>query len=515
VPKVSIAGAVRRAKAEDARARKLAAKKFGQTADSLQNFAANLGVGLDNQLSATTYGFNPVTRNRILCEWAFRGSWVAGVAVDVVADDMTRAGVDLKGQLAPEDIEHLERAATTFNIWPSVADTFRWARLYGGAICMMLIDGQKSDTPLRLDTIGKGQFKGLLVLDRWQVEPSLNDLVTEMGPDLGLPKFYTVTADAPALPRMKIHHSRILRLEGTRLPYNQRMMENGWGISILERLWDRLIAFDSASTGAAQLVYKAYLRVYRIDGMREIIGAGGPGEANLIRFVDFMRKMQSIEGITLIDGKDDLAAMAQPSFAGLSDAMNSFGQQVAGALQIPLTRLFGQSPAGMSATGESDLRTYYDGIGQQQRRWLLVPVTRIYRAMAQSEGIKLPEGFSLDFRSLWSLSDNDKASIGSTDAASVTNTYNAGVISPRTALLELRQLSKISGRFTNITDEDILAASNTTGSMMAEAQQQQMLEQGEQGMDLAQQEADEPEPKAKKKKKAKDSQMKLELELAS
>jgi phage-related protein (TIGR01555 family) len=314
---------------------------------------------------------------------------------------------------------------------------------------------------------------------------------------------------------MKIHHSRILRLEGTRLPYNQRMMENGWGISILERLWDRLIAFDSASTGAAQLVYKAYLRVYRIDGMREIIGAGGPGEANLIRFVDFMRKMQSIEGITLIDGKDDLAAMAQPSFAGLSDAMNSFGQQVAGALQIPLTRLFGQSPAGMSATGESDLRTYYDGIGQQQRRWLLVPVTRIYRAMAQSEGIKLPEGFSLDFRSLWSLSDNDKASIGSTDAASVTNTYNAGVISPRTALLELRQLSKISGRFTNITDEDILAASNTTGSMMAEAQQQQMLEQGEQGMDLAQQEADEPEPKAKKKKKAKDSQMKLELELAS
>jgi phage-related protein (TIGR01555 family) len=448
----------------------------------MQNFAANFGIGTDNLLSATTYGFNPITRNRILLEWIHRGSWLGGVAVDVVADDMTRAGVDTRGDIKPDDIEHLERAVTTFGIWSAVSDGIKWSRLYGGSIVVMLIDGQDVSTPLRLDTVTKNQFKGLLPFDRWMVEPSLNDLITDMGPDLGMPKYYTVNSTGPALNGKKIHYSRCLRLEGIRLPYWQRMMENLWGISILERLYDRMVAFDSATTGAAQLVYKAYLRCYKIDGMREIIAAGGPGEQNLLKFTDFMRRLQSIEGITLIDAKDDLAAMAQPSFAGISDALVQFGQQLGGALQIPLTRLFGQSPVGMNATGESDLRTYYDGIKQQQNRWLLVPITRIYRALAQSEGINLPEGFALDFRSLWVLSDQDKAAIATSDTNAVTAAFNAGIISPQTALKELKQLSKVSGRFTNITDKDIKAASEDTGAMQAGEQHELMLEQGEHSM---------------------------------
>jgi phage-related protein (TIGR01555 family) len=497
MPKVSIKGQAKSALAADNKARKQAGS--AKTFDSLQNFAANLGMGLDNQLSSSTYGFNPITRNRTLLEWLYRGSWLAGVVVDVIADDMTRAGVDIRGDVDPEEIEHLERAATTFNIWPAISDTIKWARLYGGGLAVMLIDGQDPATPLDLKTVGQGQFRGLLVLDRWMVEPSLENLVTDMGPDLGNPKFYRITTDAPALKRMTVHYSRCLRMEGVRLPYWQRMMENLWGLSVLERPYDRIVAFDSATTGAAQLVYKAYLRVYKIDGMREVIGAGGPGQANLVKFVDFMRRMQSIEGITLIDGKDDLAAMAQPSFAGLSDALIQFGQQLGGSFEMPLTRLFGQSPTGMSATGESDLRTYYDGIHQKQARWVKVPLTNIYRAMAQSEGIKLPEGFSLDFRSLWVLSDQDKAGLGATDSTSVMNVFNAGVISPQTALKELRQLSKISGRFTNISDEEIDAASPTTGAQMAEEQHAMGLEQGEQGMDLAQQEAEAPPAKKKPK----------------
>ena len=504
--KVSIAAAARRAQRADAKLRQASGKNWAKTADSLQNFAANLGVGLDNQLSASTYGFNPITRVRTLLEWIHRGSWLGGVAVDVVADDMTRAGVDIRGDLDPELIAHLERAVTSYNIWPQISDTEKWARLYGGALAVTLIDGQDPRTPLNLDRVGKGQFKGLLVLDRWMVEPTLNDLVTELGPDMGNPKFYNVTADAPALPRMKIHYSRCLRLEGIRLPYWQRMMENLWGISVIERLYDRMIAFDSASTGAAQLVYKAYLRVYKIDGMREIIGAGGPGEANLIKFVDFMRRMQSVEGVTLIDAKDDLAAMAQPSFAGLSDALIQFGQQLGGALQIPLTRLFGQSPVGMNATGESDLRTYYDGIKQQQNRWLLVPVTRIYRALAQSEGIKLPEGFSLDFRSLWVLSDQDKAQIASTDTATVVSAYNAGPISDQEFLKELNQNSKISGRWTNITKQSIKAASDVPRSAMEAEQHELMMEQGAKNLAAPEpgEEYSEPKPNGKGKK-AKDS----------
>src|SRR5208282_2104074 len=298
MPRVSIKTAVKQARVADTKARDAAMR----TDDSYQNFAAKLGVGTPNLSSAGTYGFNPISRVHILLEWIHRGSWLGGVAVDVVGDDMTKQGVDIRGNIRPQENETIERAATEWHVWNDIGDTVKWARLYGGCIAVMMIDGQKPETPLRLETVGKQSFRGLMVLDRWMITPSLENLVTDYGPDLGLPKFYTVTADAPALPRMKIHHSRCLRLEGVRLPYWQRLTENLWGISIFERLYDRMMAFDSATTGAAQLVFKSYLRTYSIKGMREILAAGGPGEAALIKYVEMMRRFQSMEGITLIDG---------------------------------------------------------------------------------------------------------------------------------------------------------------------------------------------------------------------
>lgn len=430
------------------------ARKKNSTVDSFVNFAQNLGIGTDNPMSNSSYGFNPVTRNRTLLEWVHRGSWIGGVAVDVVADDMTRAGVDFKGEMLPEDIERLEECATGLGLWSKINETIKWSRLYGGAIAVMLVDGQDMATPLRLNTIRKGQFRGLMSLDRWMVEPSLNDLVTDLGPELGLPKFYTVTAQAPALSRMKIHHSRCVRLEGVHLPYWQRLMENLWGLSVIERLYDRMIAFDSATTGAAQLVYKSYMRTYKVKDLREVVAAGGDALLGLQAYVNQMRRFQGIEGITLIDGEDEVSSESHGAFGGLSDALQQFGQQLSGALQIPLVRLFGQSPTGFSS-GDTDLRNYYDTIKQAQEKDLRVPLSKIYRALAASEGINFPEGTKLEFRSLWQLTDTEKATIAQTVGSVVTDAEEKGIIDRATALKELKQSSHITGIFTNITPEHI------------------------------------------------------------
>ncbi|MRB61760.1 DUF1073 domain-containing protein, partial [Bacillus thuringiensis] len=90
-------------------------------------------------------------------------------------------------------------------------------------------------------------------ITRWR-RPSLTHLVREYGPDLGKPEYYDVLIAAPALAGKRVHYSRVIRLEGLKLPYWQRVAENLWGQSVLERLWDRLLAFDSTTEGAAQLV---------------------------------------------------------------------------------------------------------------------------------------------------------------------------------------------------------------------------------------------------------------------
>lgn len=460
--KETLAGTARRALSADNKMRKAAQNAtLKKTADSMQNFAAALGIGTDNLSSYTTYGFNPISRVRTLLEWIHRGSWLGGVAVDLVADDMTRAGININGELEPDQIQELEEEAVTLGIWNSINDAIKWARLYGGCIAVMLIEGQDMSTPMRLETVGKDQFKGLLVLDRWMVDPSLNDLVQDLGPSLGLPKYYRVTTDAPAYIGKKIHYSRVIRLEGIRLPYWQRVMENLWGISVIERLYDRMVAFDSATTGAAQLVYKAFLRTYKIKGLAEAISSGGVFLNSVIKQVQFMRQQQSIEGITVIDSEDEFESTSHAAFSGLSDALLQFGQQLAGALQIPLVRLFGQSPAGLNSSGESDLRTYYDGINQQQVRYLLVGMTKIYRLMAQSLGMKVPKGFGISFKPLWQLTEPEKAEIAERITNTVIAARDAGLISDQSALKEFKQSSSITGIWTNLTDEAINAASDT------------------------------------------------------
>lgn len=435
------------------------ASSGGKTRDSYQNFGLNLGMGTNNALAGSTYGFNPITRNRQLLEWIHRGSWLGGMVVDLVADDMVRAGIDITCDADPKDIEGVQNDLQRMGAWDGVRDTVAWSRLYGGSIGVIMIDGQDYSTPLDPDRIGKGQFRGVYAIDRWMVDPSLNDLVAEAGPYFGMPKFYRVTSDVPGLRMKQIHYTRIIRFDGVRLPYWQRVSENLWGISVIERLYDRMVAFDSATQGASQLAYKSFIRTVKIEGLRELIAAGGDALNALVASIEFMRQFQGIEGVTLLDGKDEFIPNTGGNMTGMSEIILQLGQQISGATQIPLVRLFGQSPAGLNSTGESDLRTYYDGIAQQQTRYLLMPMTVMVRAAALSGGWKIPDDYQVVFRPLWQLSEEQKSEVANRDTTTISQAEERGLISQQTAMKELKQQSKVTGRFTNITDEEIEEAS--------------------------------------------------------
>lgn len=425
------------------------------TADSFQNFAARVGLGAGSQHDQSTYNPNYLSRNRVKLESMYRSSWVVGQAVDVVADDMTREGINIRGLDSPEDAEEINQELDRLQVWDKINKTIKWSRLYGGAIAVMLIDGQNVSTPLNIKTIGKDQFKGLLVLDRWMVTPTLHDLVTEYGPNYGMPKFYDVINDSVGLCDQRIHYSRIVRMDGVELPYWQAIAENLWGQSVIERLEDRLTIFDSATLGAGQLVYKAHLRTYKVKKLREIIAKGGVFFDALVKQIEQIRMWQSNEGMTLMDSEDEFETH-QYSFSGLDVLLMQFGQQISGALGIPLVRLFGQSPAGFSATGESDLSNYYDNINQQQEGRMRTPLQTLLAVVSLSAlGKPLPDSFKFDFASLWQIDEKTKADVANTTVDAVTKAEENGLISRKTALKELRQSSEVTGIFSHITDEEI------------------------------------------------------------
>jgi phage-related protein (TIGR01555 family) len=428
-----------------------------QTGDSFQNFLAHVGRGTGNQNDGSHYGFHPISRIRQQLEWAYRGSWIAGRAVDCVAKDMTREGVTIHSDDPPDKLQEFDKEIARLQLWKQLCQTIQWSRLYGGAVAFMMIDGQDPETPLRIETIRKGQFKGLLPMDRWLLNPSLQNLVQEYGPHFAKPMFYDTVPDSGGMPRMKIHYTRLIRLAGVELPYWQRIAENLWGQSILERMWDRLIAFDSTTTGIAQLVYKAHLRTVKIKGLRNVIASNAPAMKGIVKNLEMIRSLQTSEGITLLDADDEFETH-QYAFSGLDSVLIQFGTQLCGALEIPAVRLFGESPAGFNS-GDSDLRNYYDTVHQGQASELGPDVHKLYRVTYISTfGTDTPKSWEIAWKPLWKPSALEKAQISQATTNAVNTAYESQIITRATALKELKQSSRETGVFTNISDEEITAA---------------------------------------------------------
>lgn len=453
--------------------------------DSFVNFAANLGYGTRNLTAGSSYQLSPISRNHQQLEMMYRGSWIVRQIVDSVAEDMTRAGVALETDMTPEDEARMMETWNALQLWQNIQDTIKWARLYGGALGVIMIDGQDPSKEMRLETIGKGSFKGIMVLDRWMVQPSLEDTVRELGPNFGLPRFYEVISDAHSVPSMRVHWTRCIRFEGANLPYWQKMGENLWGISVIESMLDRLYAFDSATNGAAQLVYKAHLRTYSVEGLRTLIAAGGKSYQAFLEQLGLIRLMQSNEGMTIMDATDKFEAHAY-AFGGLSELLIQFGQQLSGAAQIPLVRLFGQSPAGLNATGDSDIRNYYDMINSQQEAKLRLQIKKLFEVLHRHEfGMPLPEGFNFSFRPLWQLAENEKSQSANQITQTVMSAFEQAVVGRKTVLKELKESSKVTGIWTNITDEEIeRAEEDPPDPMEAQAMAGQPGAPGEAGMPL-------------------------------
>jgi phage-related protein (TIGR01555 family) len=192
-----------------------------------------------------------------------------------------------------------------------------------------------------------------------------------------------------------------------------------------------------------------------IKGLRDTFHEGGHAEEILSRTFNTMRQLQSNEGLTVLDAEDSYQPHSY-SFGGLSDIILQFGQQISGATGIPLVRLFGQSPAGLNSTGESDLRMYYDNILSQQESRLRDGMLLVLRVMYRSLfGQDAPDDFDFDFSSLWQTSEKEKADISAVVTDTIIKAYDAGIIDQVTAMKELRQSSEATGIYSNITQESI------------------------------------------------------------
>lgn len=434
------------------------------TNDAFSNPLARLGYGTPNLMEFTEYVKTNFTADYNTITTLYRENWVVKRIVDVVAEDITKNWYRITSQLPPEAKKRLSRMEARTHVRSKVLEGLKWGRLYGGAAAVIVIEGQEDmlDQPLNYELVMPGSFKGLIVVDRWsgispdsELEENIND------PEFGLPKYYTIADEALGM-GIRVHHSRIIRFMGRPLPNIEEQTEQYWGTSELEHVYSELKKYDNTGYNIASLVFSANLKIYQMDGFEQLGTMNTTALKELYNVLSLMNWMMSSQGMQIM-GQKDVFSTHQYTFAGLSDIYQTFMLDVSGAAEIPVTKLFGRSPAGLNATGESDMDNYCDVIEGQQEAMLRPMLEKLLPIMCLSEFGAIPDDLDFEFEPVRKPSEEEKKTILTQTTGAITQAYQAGIISQKIALKELRESSKATGMWNNISDEDIERADGDFG----------------------------------------------------
>ncbi|WP_304282587.1 phage portal protein [Phascolarctobacterium succinatutens] len=431
--------------------------------DAFSNVLARLGAGTPNLLEGTEYSLQRMSRDFNTLNALYRESWIVRRIIDVIPADMLKNWITITSGLDPDVEKRLSLTLRRTQLIDKIKRGMQWGRLYGGALGVMLVKHQGYDLsqPLQLDWIMPGDFAGLLIFDRWNgVNPS-SELIEDISdPDYGFPKYYTVT-DPAGGGSVKIHHSRVARFTGNTLPFWEEIAEMQWGASVVESIFDELRKRDNVSWNIAQLTFMANIRVLKMQDLGQLLAAtDNESQAELLRTLEAQNMLLNNMGMQVMDAADGLETH-QYTFGGLADCYQQFIMDISGAAEIPVTRLFGRSPSGLNATGESDLQNYYDMIAEKQESYLRPILNKVLPPFIISTLGSLPDDFDFEFDPVAEPTDKERADLAKCGTDNVVAAYNAGLISQRTALKELKQQSERTGVWTNITDEDIERASDS------------------------------------------------------
>lgn len=432
------------------------------TLDEFVNPLARSGAGMPNLLEATEYPLTRFTQNWQVLNSLYRSHWVVQKIINTIPQDMMKNGYDFQSDINPDQIQKISKIIRQTRLHSKILNGLYWGRLYGGAAGIIMIDGEadRMDEPLDLDRVMPGAFKGLLIMDRWSgIMPSA-DLITDItDPDFGMPEYYEVT-----LPEgqgvIRLHNSRVCRFTGREMPYLEKLAENYWGTSEMEHVFSELKKRDNVSWNIALLTFMANIRVMKMDGMEQLMAyGGGKQQEALYNTLEGLNMMLNNNGIQIL-GKDDSYESHQYTFSGLGEVYDRFMMDVSGACGIPVTKLFGRSPAGMNSTGDADMDNYYDTIEQSQESQLRPVLDKLLPIVCMSALGAVPDDLDYIFNPVRRPSNDEKQSLGSQQTAAVVQAYTAGLVSEKTALRELQGSSKLTGMWTNITDKQIEAASD-------------------------------------------------------
>ncbi|MFA3599887.1 DUF1073 domain-containing protein [Acinetobacter baumannii] len=382
-------------------------------AGAYTNFVSNIGTERD-KASHGTFVKKIIPDEQLEAVYQH---WLAKRIVNRPASDMLRAGWFYEG-IQDSDLIKLEEACKAFNLDRVLLSSLVLSRLYG--VCYVLlgtVDGGDLDQPFDLNKLGIGRLEFFTILKKKHIKADTTKYLSpkDAGGLLKQPEFYKLQMDGKAPQR--IHHTRLIK-------FCHADVVNEEPQSILQEVYEDLLDHAAVKKGSASLVHESKIDVIRTPGLMDKIKEDMKAVAERFLSVGLLK---GLNGMIVLDAEEDYDSKAY-NFAGLPDLMREFSIQASGAAEMPYTILFGQSPAGLNATGQHDTRNYYDSIATKQT-WMLKPfMLKLLAVICQATfGRQIP---SLDvvFNPLWQLDDKVRAEVEKANSERDAKYLEMGII---------------------------------------------------------------------------------------
>ena len=347
----------------------------------------------------------------------YEESWAAEKFIDTPVKDAT-----VRWRAFDVETSRMAAAEAEFDVANVVTEAMRGARLYGGGIIVMVTKEGDVSEELDIEEVVPGDLVNLLVF----VKPEIKIENEWLDSDIN-----NKTYGQPLRYRIKniegddvdIHHSRVVRFDGLKPPGVKY-----FGDTMLKPVMITIREEAEVASNLSYLIGEASILIYRPDRFREILaGNGDPSEADPEQVLQNNVFMRSVFRAIVADKKDDVGRISI-NFSGLSDVYDRFVSRVAAAMDIPATRLWGKSPIGMNATGDSDWNNYALLVESIQKVSIGKAIMDLDEVLARHAGMQ--EVPPYHWVSLAELSETDRVEISRIRNIEMRANYLARTISP-------------------------------------------------------------------------------------
>lgn len=359
--------------------------------------------------------------------------------VTLVVDDAIKNFIEIDGDQDECIVQELE----ALFIPEKLTEALYWDRLFGMSVALILADdGQELDHPINLKRLRR--VSGVEVFDKRSVMEDSASLYYDTDVrdiNFGKAEYYTITPPNGNL--FKVHRSRLLIFDGETLPKLERIANNGAGLSCLDGIPAAINRVKTSMDKTIDIMDKVSTSLLKLQGLSNVLQTE-EGTKAVIKRLDLIDYSRRLNGSVAID-KDDEYAVFNIPLGGLTDIIQEMEQYVCAVTGYPFTKLFGRSPAGMNATGQSDMQIYYDKVKSYQKRKLRPALEYLVKLIQlSSEGPtqgKELEKWSIKFKALEQLNDLEQANVDKTQAE-----VRAAVVKLVLDLVDNQMLDATQGR---------------------------------------------------------------------